>query len=107
MASNEARKDIVNDMIWDHENKLLPAIVECKKRELELLVIQRCMSSKQSQVAAMMDEYSRLERGCRLLAYSLGQWYILKSHLLALWCNILRLQLVVFAILRFPIVMLL
>jgi hypothetical protein len=46
MARNEAKKDIVNDMIQDHEDKLKAAIVEFEKRDSELLVIQTHMSSK-------------------------------------------------------------
>jgi hypothetical protein len=45
-AKNEARKDIVNEMIWDHEEKLIAATVECQKRESDLLEIQTGMSSK-------------------------------------------------------------
>jgi hypothetical protein len=65
MAINEARKDIVNDMIWDHDDKLKATTVECEKREFELLGIQTHMSSKQSQVVAMTEEHFRLKKGCR------------------------------------------
>jgi hypothetical protein len=72
MATNEARKDLVIDMIRDHEETLIGAIAESKKRESELSVIQSRMSSKQSQVATMTNEYSRLKRGCR--AFGLQLW---------------------------------
>jgi hypothetical protein len=85
MAINEARKDIVNDMIWDHDDKLKATTVECEKREFELLGIQTHMSSKQSQVVAMTEEHFRLKKGS----------------------GTLRSQLVVFEILCFLIVMLL